>query len=106
MVSSLHFMKTHVEATLLQRELLTKFCRQDTIGLPFTKILEDTPVGVLVPKDGETQKKDEMPLHPQVALEAFYKWGMNFFGPIDPPSGQNKYIIVCNDYLKKWAEEK
>ena len=49
---------------------------------------------------------DEMPLHPQVALEPFDKWGMDFFGPIDPPSGQNKYIIVWTNYLTKWVETK
>ena len=48
---------------------------------------------------------DEMPLHPQVALEPFDKWGMEFVGPIDPPSGKMKYIIVCTDYMTKWAEK-
>ena len=47
-----------------------------------------------------------MPLQPQVTLEPFEKWGMDFIGPIDPPSGQKKYIIVCTDYLKKWVEKK
>ena len=51
-------------------------------------------------------QRDEMPLHPQVALEPFDKWGMEFFGPIYPPSKQKKYIIVCTDYLTKWAETK
>ena len=55
---------------------------------------------------GKPTKRDEMPLHPQVALEPFDKWGMDFVGPIDPPSRQKKYIIVCTDYLTKWAEEK
>ena len=31
---------------------------------------------------------------------------MDFIRPIDPPSRQKKYIIVCTDYLKKWAETK
>jgi len=31
---------------------------------------------------------------------------MNFIGPIDPPSGQKKYIIVCNDYFTKCDETK
>ena len=41
-----------------------------------------------------------------MALEPFDKWGMDFVGPIDPPSGKKKHIIVCIDYLTKWAEEK
>ena len=41
-----------------------------------------------------------------MALEIFDKWGMDFVGPNDPPSGQKKYIIVCTDYLTKWVEAK
>jgi len=55
---------------------------------------------------GKPTPKDEMPLLPQVDLEPFDKWGMDFIGPIDPPSGQKKYVIVCTDYLRKWAETK
>eukprot|EP00253_Pinus_taeda_P020004 PITA_20004 len=32
--------------------------------------------------------------------------GMDFVGPINPPSRQRSYIIVCIDYLTKWAETK
>jgi len=32
---------------------------------------------------------------------------MDFIGPcIDPTSRQKQYIIVCTDYLTKWAETK
>jgi len=48
----------------------------------------------------------EILLQPQVALEPFDKWDMDFIGPIDPPLGQKKYIIVCTDYLTKWVEIK
>eukprot|EP00253_Pinus_taeda_P003788 PITA_03788 len=50
--------------------------------------------------------RDEMPLQPQVTFKLFDKWGMEFIGPIDPPSKQKKYIIVCTDYLTKWDETK
>ena len=55
---------------------------------------------------GKHTPRDEMPLQPQVTLEPFDKWGMDFIGPINPPSGQKKYIIVCIDYLTKWDETK
>eukprot|EP00253_Pinus_taeda_P016882 PITA_16882 len=50
---------------------------------------------------GKPTSRDEMPLQPQVALEPFDNWGMDLIGPIDPPSGKRKYIIVCIDYLTK-----
>eukprot|EP00253_Pinus_taeda_P024080 PITA_24080 len=47
-----------------------------------------------------------MPVQPQVTFEPFEKWGMDFVGPINSPSKQKHYIIVCIDYLTKWAETK
>eukprot|EP00253_Pinus_taeda_P004560 PITA_04560 len=47
-----------------------------------------------------------MPLQPQVTFEPFEKRCMDFVGPINPPSNQKSYIIVCTDYLTKWAETK
>eukprot|EP00253_Pinus_taeda_P010361 PITA_10361 len=55
---------------------------------------------------GKPTPRDEMPLQPQVTFEPFEKWGMDFVGPINPPSKQKSYIIVCTDYLTKWAETK
>eukprot|EP00253_Pinus_taeda_P033749 PITA_33749 len=55
---------------------------------------------------GKPTPRDEMPLQPQVTFEPFEKWGMDFVGPINPPSKQRSYIIVCTDYLTKWAEAK
>lgn len=31
---------------------------------------------------------------------------MDFVGRINPPSKQRSYIIVCTDYLTRWAETK
>ena len=45
-----------------------------------------------------------MLLHPQVSLEPFDQWGMDFIVPIDPPSGIKKHILVCIDYITKWDE--
>ena len=55
---------------------------------------------------GRPTPRDEMPLQPQVTFEPFEKWGMDFIMLIDPPSKQKQYIIVCTDYLTKWAETK
>lgn len=45
-----------------------------------------------------------MPLTQQIILTPFDKWGMDFIGPIDPPSNGKSYILVCIDYLTKWVE--
>eukprot|EP00253_Pinus_taeda_P023777 PITA_23777 len=55
---------------------------------------------------GKPSPKDEISMQPQVTFEPFEKWGMDFVGPISPPSKQKQYIIVCTDYLTKWAETK
>eukprot|EP00253_Pinus_taeda_P009876 PITA_09876 len=48
----------------------------------------------------------EMPLQPQVYLEPFEKWALDFIGPINPTYNGKKYILLCTDYVTKWAEAK
>lgn len=55
---------------------------------------------------GRPTKSNEMPLYPQVVVTPIDKSGLDFIGPIDPPSNGRSYILVCNDYIKKWVEAK
>ena len=55
---------------------------------------------------GKPTPKDEMPMQHQVTFESFEKWGMDFLGPINLPSQQKQYFIVCTYYLTKWVETK
>eukprot|EP00253_Pinus_taeda_P021386 PITA_21386 len=42
---------------------------------------------------GKPTLSNEMPLQPQVLIEPFEKWVLDFIGPINPPSKQKKYIL-------------
>lgn len=47
-----------------------------------------------------------MPLNPQVTLQAFNKWAIDFIGPINPLGKKTSahYIIIATDYLTRWVE--
>eukprot|EP00253_Pinus_taeda_P002860 PITA_02860 len=55
---------------------------------------------------GQPNHRDEIPLNPQVILEPFQIWALDFIGPINPPSNQRVYILVCTNYMTKWVEAK
>jgi len=50
--------------------------------------------------------RDELPLHPIRALEAFEKWVIDCVGLINPPArhSHSRYNITTKDYLTRWAE--
>jgi hypothetical protein len=52
--------------------------------------------------NGQPNHRDEMPLHPQVVLEHFERWAIDFVGPINPPYNQKVYILLFTDYMTKF----
>ena len=55
---------------------------------------------------GRPTASDQMPPQPQVHLEPFNKWALDFFGPINPPCKGKKYILVCTDYLTNGLKQR
>jgi transposase InsO family protein len=55
---------------------------------------------------GKPSRRDEIPLAPQMTLQAFEKWAIDFVGPINPPGNHTgeRYIITTIEYLTRWAE--
>jgi hypothetical protein len=46
-----------------------------------------------------------MPLQPILPDFPFSKWGLDFTGPINPPSSVgNNYVLTATYYFTKWAE--
>eukprot|EP00253_Pinus_taeda_P002892 PITA_02892 len=49
--------------------------------------------------------RDEMPLNPQMMLQPFEKWAINFVGPIQPQGKTGaRYIIAATEHLTHWVE--
>ena len=57
---------------------------------------------------GKPSRRNEIPLNPQVTLQAFDKWAIDFVGPINPlgKRTRSRYIITTTDYLTRWDEAK
>eukprot|EP00253_Pinus_taeda_P020089 PITA_20089 len=53
---------------------------------------------------GRPSQSDEMPLKPQLVIEPFERWALDFVGPINPPSNQKTYILMETKYVTKWVE--
>ena len=55
---------------------------------------------------GQPVQANEIPLCPQVMIEPFEEWDIDFIGPINPKSLNKKHILVCTDFVTKWVEAK
>lgn len=55
---------------------------------------------------GHLVQANETHLCPQVMIEPFEKWAIDFIGPINPTSLNKKHILVCTDFVTKWVAAK
>lgn len=57
-------------------------------------------------RTGRPSRRDELPLNPQVTLQVFDQWEIDFVGPTQPPGKKMgaRYIITATKYLTRWAE--
>ena len=57
-------------------------------------------------RTGRSSRRDELPLNPQMMLQPFEKWVINFVGPIQPQGKKTgaQYIITTTECLTRWAE--
>eukprot|EP00253_Pinus_taeda_P035331 PITA_35331 len=55
---------------------------------------------------GRPSRRDKLPLHPQVSLQPFEKWVIDFVGAIQPAGKKIEacYIITAMKYLTRWVE--
>lgn len=52
------------------------------------------------------QKLAALSLHPFEVEQPFSKWGLDFIGPINPPSSaRHKWILTATAYFTKWTKE-
>jgi len=49
---------------------------------------------------------DKITLQPEVIVEPFKKWELDFIGAINPLLKKKRYILLCIDYVTKCVEEK
>lgn len=57
-------------------------------------------------RTGNPSRRDEFPINPQISLQVFEKWAINFVYLIQPP-GKNtgtRYIITTIEHLMIWVE--
>ena len=55
-------------------------------------------------RQGDETHTNHQSLHPIVAPYPFHSWGLDFIGPINPPSERCTWILVATELFTKWVE--
>ena len=52
-----------------------------------------------------TERHPSIPLQPIFEVHPFAKWGLDFIGPVNPPSSiGNMFFVTTIDYCTCWIE--
>eukprot|EP00253_Pinus_taeda_P031345 PITA_31345 len=78
-------------------------------GLPWLTLHQDSKAHCkacdICQRMGKPSQRDEMSLNPQMTLQPFEKWAVDFVGPIKPKGKTGaRYIIIATEYLTRWVE--
>ena len=97
-VAGVHFTRKETMRKILQSILWWPTIHMDTKS--FCRCCD------VCQRTGKSSRRDEMPLAPQITLQAFDKWVIDFVGPISPLGKGTSacYIITMTDYLTRWVE--
>ena len=82
---------------MLGKKQCARFCKPDSGGQRYIWIQGNATI---------SSQRDEMPLAPQITLQAFDKWEVDLVGPISLPGKWTSvcYIITAIDNLTRWEE--
>lgn len=105
-ISSFKLMEKLREAIMQEKKKHRRFYTLGCGGQHCVRIRKHIAGCDACQRTGRPSQRDDLPLNPQLSLQPFEKWVIDFVGPIQPPGKKTSawYIITATKYLTRWAE--